>query len=568
MSTKPNSSSKYTDFYTVEWLKIHFNNFRQARDYFQIGTNSYKKLADKLNTIIKPLNEEIKLNPDVYESWYYRGKTLSEIHLHEEAINSFETALDLNSEIDDLYRFWFNCGQNLYEKNQYEGAILFFNKAFKSNPNAENGYNFWHKLGQELYKNKEYEGAILFFDQGFTIKPDIDENYKFWNQLGEQLSAQGEDKKAILFFNKAIALKADDAQVLYNKGYALLEEGLWEEAMSLFEESFNLSKDADTFSNMCCEIGTIFSQDCEYEEAIPYFKKAIEVNPNNYRIWAELVDSLFLHHIETQDINYLEEAMDAVDKVIELKPKINQNTLFSKLYEELLYSVSCCDFEIDNDFIFSTEHHLRILNKIMEINPNDAQVWYHKGYNLYRLGRYEESLHCYDKVIDIYDDYNNFFWYERGLLLTCLGRNIEALFCFNKSLRPCRYSYVPEEEKTKLLDIIKAKAAQFSCQELTDEDKSFLEKGLNLLESEQFEAAIDYFNQGINNNPNVYLFWYYQGVALDNLGQKEEAIASFDQALEIHPYDYDTWYYRGNILSKLGKSIEAQTSYDMANTVK
>jgi tetratricopeptide (TPR) repeat protein len=35
------------------------------------------------------------------------------------------------------------------------------------------------------------------------------------------------------------------------------------------------------------------------------------------------------------------------------------------------------------------------------VNPNGLGVWYDKGVALYNLGKYNESIECYDKVIKI-----------------------------------------------------------------------------------------------------------------------------------------------------------------------
>ena len=36
-----------------------------------------------------------------------------------------------------------------------------------------------------------------------------------------------------------------------------------------------------------------------------------------------------------------------------------------------------------------------------ELDPKDAVAWHNKGFALHKLGRYEEALRCYDKVLGI-----------------------------------------------------------------------------------------------------------------------------------------------------------------------
>jgi len=35
------------------------------------------------------------------------------------------------------------------------------------------------------------------------------------------------------------------------------------------------------------------------------------------------------------------------------------------------------------------------------LDPKDAVAWHNKGLALYDLGRYEEAIRCYDKVLEI-----------------------------------------------------------------------------------------------------------------------------------------------------------------------
>jgi tetratricopeptide (TPR) repeat protein len=83
----------------------------------------------------------------------------------------------------------------------------------------------------------------------------------------------------------------------------------------------------------------------EYSEAIKWYDKSIELDPNNVIAWynkGSVLDSLGKH----------EEAIEHYDKAI-------------------------------------------------EINPNYADVWNNKGLALYHLGKYKEAIKYYDKAIEI-----------------------------------------------------------------------------------------------------------------------------------------------------------------------
>jgi len=47
------------------------------------------------------------------------------------------------------------------------------------------------------------------------------------------------------------------------------------------------------------------------------------------------------------------------------------------------------------------EDILAYFNKILELDPKDANAWYYKGNALARLGRCDEAAKCYDKALEI-----------------------------------------------------------------------------------------------------------------------------------------------------------------------
>jgi tetratricopeptide (TPR) repeat protein len=82
------------------------------------------------------------------------------------------------------------------------------------------------------------------------------------------------------------------------------------------------------------------------------------------------------------------------------------------------------------------------------------------------------------------------------------------------------------------------------------------------------EEAIESYNQAIAIKPDLCEAWFARGIALSALGRSEEAIESYDKALAVKPDYYDTWYTRGRSLSALGRTEEAIESYGQALQVK
>jgi tetratricopeptide (TPR) repeat protein len=83
----------------------------------------------------------------------------------------------------------------------------------------------------------------------------------------------------------------------------------------------------------------------EYNEAIRWYDKAIEIDYNNFDLWFNKGN-----------------ALDELGK-----------------YKE---AIKCYD-------------------KALELNPNDVYAWNNKGYSLYSLGNKVEAIKCYDKALEL-----------------------------------------------------------------------------------------------------------------------------------------------------------------------
>ncbi|WP_371417487.1 tetratricopeptide repeat protein [Anabaena sp. UHCC 0187] len=89
-------------------------------------------------------------------------------------------------------------------------------------------------------------------------------------------------------------------------------------------------------------------------------------------------------------------------------------------------------------------------------------------------------------------------------------------------------------------------------------------QGLTLSYLQRFTEAIAAYDQTLALKPNLYKVWYSRGGILGELGDFDAAIASFDQAIAIKPDYQEAWSSRGLALLKLGLIWEAISSYDQA----
>jgi Flp pilus assembly protein TadD len=151
----------------------------------------------------------------------------------------------------------------------------------------------------------------------------------------------------------------------------------------------------------------------EYEIALEWYNKALEIDPKNARAWNNKGIVLAVLALEKY-----KEAIGLFDKALEIDPKDarawnNKGILLANLekYKEAI----------------------GLFDKALEIDPRDAEAWNNKGLALSNLGNYKEAIECYDKVLEI-DPKDARAWNNKGLALSNLRNYKEAIGLFDKAL--------------------------------------------------------------------------------------------------------------------------------------
>jgi len=110
--------------------------------------------------------------------------------------------------------------------------------------------------------------------------------------------------------------------------------------------------------------------------------------------------------------------------------------------------------------------------------------------------------------------------------------------------------------------------------ETKDAGTTFYNAGVQLLNSNEYQRAIELFDQALASDTTMIrqsdaLLYTYQGksYALIQLNKYEDATRTVDQGLAIYPKDFMLWNNKGYSLFKLEKNEEALTSYDMAISI-
>ena len=86
---------------------------------------------------------------------------------------------------------------------------------------------------------------------------------------------------------------------------------------------------------------------------------------------------------------------------------------------------------------------------------------------------------------------------------------------------------------------------------VAEEAQLHLERGNELADQEQWQAAIDEYEKAIELDPNAAAY-YNRGITYAELGRLELALADYDKAIELDPKDATSYINRGLGYAGLG----------------
>lgn len=328
------------------------------KDWIKSGDKNY--VNNKIFKAIECYTKAIELNPISAEAYFKRGKANKYFKYHQEAINDFVKAADLDSKYINILS---EVGNDSYQEKDYLTALLYYNKAIelqqdkydlyysraiifqsrnqsekaledlniaiKLNSKYAEAYNY---RGYIYYIKKDYEKAAVEYNKAIEINPNI---YYFYYYLGLIYDKKKSYDKSIIEYNKAIKLKSNYFYAYVSRGTAYL----------------NLD---------------------ENEKALNDFKKAIELDKKSY-------ESLTYYGLSLIYTGDQKEALNVLDKAIKLNPKSDEAFIYKGLsyYFAKNFNNALMNFEeaikVNSKFTFTYFLHLVASYKISESKFNSSK---------------------------------------------------------------------------------------------------------------------------------------------------------------------------------------------------
>lgn len=241
-------------------------------------------------------------------------------------------------------------------------------------------------------------------------------------------------------------------------------------------------------------------------EALPFFKQAIQEDPQSDIAWTYL--GLTLLRLKDHPES---EAFDAFEQALSINP-LNPIALGGK-GGALTY-------------MEHNEEGLALCQQALSLSPDCPQALYYKGIALLTAGRYEAALEVCDQLLVANSTYTIDTLVNKSQIFLNLGRTQESVLAAERATR---------------MD--------------PNSSRAWRAYGYALAMSQQYAEAMRSTERALAIDTGDDSAWLLKGLILADLQQYKEAVSAFDHALAINPHNQDAQEARADVQKTRGQIV-------------
>ena len=247
------------------------------------------------------LFEERAHADDSLQNWLELACCLFDVERHEEAIECFDNALNIDAESECALVL---KGISLHRLNRDHAAIESYDLALRNN--AKEVF-IWNCKATSLCKLGCHEAAIECNNMALTISP---RDASAWNDKGNSLNDLGRYDAAIECFVKALEIEPQHAQAWFNKARSLYFMGRFDAAIDCLDKSLEIDPQ---YGYAWCNKAISLDYLGRHDAAIECYDKSLEIDPQNAIAWSNKGISLI-------SLGRYDAAIECCNKALEIEP--------------------------------------------------------------------------------------------------------------------------------------------------------------------------------------------------------------------------------------------------------
>lgn len=239
----------------------------------------------KADTLFRKLIKKDSLNPQYYYELGFLNTTENLV----ESLKLFKKAYQIDSTyIKAIYQI----GKINLMSRKADSALVYVDKGLLLSPNAPDLINI---KAQSHFFEKNYYSAIEQYNRLIGMNQASIFIYK---DLAKCYAETNQYELAICTYEKLLQYNDEDADVLYDMGLAYKELEAPDYAIKFIEQSMEARY--YNFSGEYEDIGEIYLKQKKHNQALVYFKKSLDADPDNYFLSFKICLLVDLHY---KDLN-------------------------------------------------------------------------------------------------------------------------------------------------------------------------------------------------------------------------------------------------------------------------
>jgi len=263
-----------------------------------------------------------------------------------------------------------------------------------------------HLMLSSLYLNqRNYSSAVTTLKKIIELEPNLD---KAHFGLGEVYVKMSKWNEAIAPLEKAVSMNPDHKEAYFLIGTAHQELKDFEKAVGSYNQyiSSNPDNPGDAYYNL----GLCQMELSQFDNASTSLAKALEEKPQDSQVNSKLAEA---YHKSGQ----LDNAAEIYIRLAELTPSD------TKFYYSTIIRMY--------DDAGMTDKAIASLQKMIEMNPQDADAIYNLGYMYVKLEKWDEAIATFNQSLEVRPDFS-FAYLQMGFIYTKLKKYNDAVNVYKK----------------------------------------------------------------------------------------------------------------------------------------
>lgn len=339
-------------------------------------------------------------------------------------------------------------------------------------------------IGNIYFHLKEYQNAINVYNTVLEM-----------NKITHNLSLPDDEEashKTAARRIKTVLKKVEDYEIIFNTAVCLVCQGKYEQSIEAFKSA---GDNKDNWINVYQPLALVYEALGKTIEAAEMYRNLAEIYPEDFEIQKKSGD--FCCTMKNYD-----SAKQYYDRANVLKPEYYQGYL----------NIGIC---LLGDKRY--KEAVDILQLVIKISPDIAEVHHNLGNAYYGIGQKLLSLSSYKKAIELNsNDYKSL--YNLGVILDELDVKEEAIMAFSHTLdiKPDFY------EASNNLAIL-------------------------LCSIERYDEAVDYYLKALQFNPSNIELYFNLAITLEYQKKFDQAEELYHKIIKMSPKLSDAYYNIGLI---------------------